>query len=438
MAKLDAPAMAAAVVARTERIEPCLGPLAVTVRSPAQIALAAATVAATGRRTHVALGTSSDVVARWHGRDRRGAADRLRAATARGPRAARRRARRRLPPAPAAAGGDAHGRRVRTAWPSRSPAPPTGWCSTWSPCDAAAALAAQPSQHGRLARRGRRPDAGGATVDGARVRRLPRRAGLRRDVHRRRVRRRSSPSPAPGRTRASSPTRLPAELLDAVALVGTEAEVRRRGSTPTPPPASPRSASSCRRSTRRRAAGPSRPSRHADQSSRPSVAAVPAQPDTRTASNTRMAYNSGRVDVLAEEEAAGGLVQLRRHLQVLGRHVGVALAALQHARAVHARPAGERVGRVGDLGAALRGVGAGEADADAGGDVDPLAGDGPVPRPADLVVQERPRRSQRRLGPRQLDLRVGALGQRLRREQRPLALGEGDQLVDAPAGRCPG
>ncbi len=70
MAKLDAPAMAAAVVARTERIEPCLGPLAVTVRSPVQIALATATVAATGRRTHVALGTSSDVVARWHGRDR--------------------------------------------------------------------------------------------------------------------------------------------------------------------------------------------------------------------------------------------------------------------------------------------------------------------------------------------------------------------------------
>jgi probable F420-dependent oxidoreductase len=81
MAKLDAPAMAAAVVARTEQIEPCIGPLAVTVRSPAQIALAAATVAASGRRTHVALGTSSDVVARWHGRDRRGAASHLERAT---------------------------------------------------------------------------------------------------------------------------------------------------------------------------------------------------------------------------------------------------------------------------------------------------------------------------------------------------------------------
>jgi probable F420-dependent oxidoreductase len=82
MAKLDAPAMGAAVVARTERIEPCLGPLAVTVRSPVQIALATATVAATGRRTHVALGTSSDVVARWHGRDRYRAAHHLRVATA--------------------------------------------------------------------------------------------------------------------------------------------------------------------------------------------------------------------------------------------------------------------------------------------------------------------------------------------------------------------
>jgi probable F420-dependent oxidoreductase len=81
MAKLDAPAMAAAVVARTGQIEPCLGPLAVTVRSPAQIAMAAATISATGRTTHVAIGTSSDVVAAWHGRDRRGAAERLAATT---------------------------------------------------------------------------------------------------------------------------------------------------------------------------------------------------------------------------------------------------------------------------------------------------------------------------------------------------------------------
>ena len=42
--------------------------------------------------------------------------------------------------------------------------------------------------------------------------------------------------------------------------------------------------------------------------------------------------------------------------------------------------------------------------------------------------------AQRRLGPRQLDLGVGALGQRLGRELRALALGEGDQLVDGSAG----
>jgi len=78
MAKLDAPVMAAAIATATSSIEPCLGPLAVTIRTPAQIALALATVVVTtGRRTHVALGTSSDVVHRWHGRSRRGGADGL-------------------------------------------------------------------------------------------------------------------------------------------------------------------------------------------------------------------------------------------------------------------------------------------------------------------------------------------------------------------------
>ena len=80
MAKFDAPVAASMVVARTRHIEPCIGPLAATVRSPAQIALAVATVAAGGRRTHVALGTSSDAVARWHGRSRTGAIDALRRA----------------------------------------------------------------------------------------------------------------------------------------------------------------------------------------------------------------------------------------------------------------------------------------------------------------------------------------------------------------------
>lgn len=78
MAKLDAPVAAAVIATRTDVIEPCLGPLAVTIRTPAQIALATATVAATtGRTTHVALGTSSDVVHRWHGRSRRGGAHAL-------------------------------------------------------------------------------------------------------------------------------------------------------------------------------------------------------------------------------------------------------------------------------------------------------------------------------------------------------------------------
>lgn len=74
MAKADAPAMAARIAERTERIELVLGPLAVTVRSPVQIAIALQTVAAAGRPVHVALGTSSSVVAQWHGRSRAGAA----------------------------------------------------------------------------------------------------------------------------------------------------------------------------------------------------------------------------------------------------------------------------------------------------------------------------------------------------------------------------
>ena len=77
MAKADSPAMAARIAARTQRIELVLGPLAVTVRSSVQIAIALQTVAAIGRPVHVALGTSSTVVARWHGRSRAGAADAL-------------------------------------------------------------------------------------------------------------------------------------------------------------------------------------------------------------------------------------------------------------------------------------------------------------------------------------------------------------------------
>ncbi len=77
MAKADAPALAASIAAETEQIGLTLGPLAVTVRSSVQIAMATQTVAASGRRVGVALGTSSGLVARWHGRSRAGAADRL-------------------------------------------------------------------------------------------------------------------------------------------------------------------------------------------------------------------------------------------------------------------------------------------------------------------------------------------------------------------------
>ena len=77
MAKADSPALGATIAARTEQIFLTLGPLAVTVRSAVQIAMAVATVAATGRTTDVALGTSSTMVARWHGRSRAGAAEQL-------------------------------------------------------------------------------------------------------------------------------------------------------------------------------------------------------------------------------------------------------------------------------------------------------------------------------------------------------------------------
>ena len=82
MAKADAPALAATIGGQTDRIALTLGPLAVTVRSSVQIAIALQTVAATGRQVHVALGTSSTLVARWHGRSRSGAATQLEQARA--------------------------------------------------------------------------------------------------------------------------------------------------------------------------------------------------------------------------------------------------------------------------------------------------------------------------------------------------------------------
>src|SRR5208282_4357663 len=71
MATYDAFALATAAGLATERIRLVIGPLAVSVRDPMQIARGVASVAAlTGRPTAVALGTSSPlVVGDWHGRD---------------------------------------------------------------------------------------------------------------------------------------------------------------------------------------------------------------------------------------------------------------------------------------------------------------------------------------------------------------------------------
>ncbi|WIV52673.1 LLM class F420-dependent oxidoreductase [Amycolatopsis nalaikhensis] len=79
MATWDAFALGTAIGAATSRIALTFGPLAVTVRDPATIAMGVASVAAlTGRATGVALGTSSDVVVRgWHGRSRSRAATAL-------------------------------------------------------------------------------------------------------------------------------------------------------------------------------------------------------------------------------------------------------------------------------------------------------------------------------------------------------------------------
>ncbi|WP_410615738.1 LLM class F420-dependent oxidoreductase [Amycolatopsis sp. lyj-109] len=79
MATWDAFALGTAIGATTSRISLTFGPLAVTVRDPATIAMGVASVAAlTGRATGVALGTSSDVVVRgWHGRSRDRAATAL-------------------------------------------------------------------------------------------------------------------------------------------------------------------------------------------------------------------------------------------------------------------------------------------------------------------------------------------------------------------------
>jgi probable F420-dependent oxidoreductase len=69
MATFDAPVLATAIGHHTERLALRIGPLAVGVRSPVTVALAASSVATlTGHPVDVALGASSPgIVAGWHG-----------------------------------------------------------------------------------------------------------------------------------------------------------------------------------------------------------------------------------------------------------------------------------------------------------------------------------------------------------------------------------
>ena len=76
MATWDAFVLAQAILGRTEHLDLVVGPLAVTVRSPANIATGIASLAQfTARRIDVAIGSSSKVVVQqWHGRRWGGAA----------------------------------------------------------------------------------------------------------------------------------------------------------------------------------------------------------------------------------------------------------------------------------------------------------------------------------------------------------------------------
>ncbi len=72
MATYDGFALATAIGLKTRQIIPTIGPLAVSVRTPMNIAMGIASVAdLIGREAHVALGASSVVVVEeWHGRAR--------------------------------------------------------------------------------------------------------------------------------------------------------------------------------------------------------------------------------------------------------------------------------------------------------------------------------------------------------------------------------
>ena len=80
MATFDAFALAAVIADRTARISLTVGPLAVHLRRPAALAMGVGSVGELGgRAAHLALGTSSDVVVEaWHGRPRTRPASTLR------------------------------------------------------------------------------------------------------------------------------------------------------------------------------------------------------------------------------------------------------------------------------------------------------------------------------------------------------------------------
>ncbi|MCG2623424.1 LLM class F420-dependent oxidoreductase [Arthrobacter sp. I2-34] len=83
MATYDAFSLATAIGLQNKRITPAVGPFAVSVRTPVNVAVSAATASSLiGRPVNIALGTSSNVVVtEWHGQPREKPAKRLEEAT---------------------------------------------------------------------------------------------------------------------------------------------------------------------------------------------------------------------------------------------------------------------------------------------------------------------------------------------------------------------
>ena len=229
MAKLDAPAMAAAIVARTDSDRAV--PRAVGGHRALAGADRARRVDGRGHGTHDAR-RARDVepprrrLARAFAVDgRAGAAG---GGDGGGARAARRRPGQRLPPAPAAAGR----RRSRSPrsgpgrW--RSPPLPTGWCSTWSRSTPSPSWrrSHRTRPHGCRPRSTRRPQERRWLSLG--LVGLPRRGRLLRRCSRPPATPTSSTSPASRPHPKELAARLPEGLIEAVGLVGSADEVAAR------------------------------------------------------------------------------------------------------------------------------------------------------------------------------------------------------------------